>query len=188
MLSHRDFLNKYELLEDEEHILVSKTANEILCAAADGESFVLYLGFDSCPWCQTFTPLLNAQAKERHMREIWYWDIKSFRGNGAELRHAKEYLQILDLVGLEPPKAGAKGVTGSSRISVPFVAVINEGSIELFAEPPIEVGRGKLMRDFQGRELGLPLVDPIGDIGAIRYQDGFMLKSGDQVTRRIYVG
>ncbi len=45
------------------------------------------------------------------------------------------------------------------------------------------------MRDFQGRELGLPLGDPlgdpigdpIGDIGAIRYQDGFMLKSGDQV-------
>ncbi len=177
MPDHQDFLDKYSLLKDSDHVFVSKTAQQVLEAAQNEESFVLLLGFDSCPWCQTLLPVLNAQAKAQHIPEVWYWDPRPFRGDGKEIKHAEEYLQILELVGLEQPESASKrGITGVSRISVPFLAVINYGSIDTFEEAPIAIGAGTLMRDAQGQRLNTPT-----DSAALRYQDGFMLNREGQV-------
>ncbi|MEM9424626.1 MAG: hypothetical protein AAF975_07565 [Spirochaetota bacterium] len=175
MLNHQDFLERYQLLEDPEHILLGKTSEQILRAAQNGESFILLLGFDTCPWCQVLVPVLNAEAKERHIAEIWYWDPKNFRGDGRKVKHAKEYLQMLDLIGLERPTNNAdKGVAGISRISVPFVAAINYGEVGTFEEVPIQPGEGRVMRDSEGEAIE-------GGDDTIRYQDGFMLTPNGEV-------
>ncbi len=172
LLRHQDFIKEYKLLDDLEHILVSKSASQILSAAKNEESFVLYVGLSQCPWCQVSLPILNQIAKEKQIPEIWYWDITGFRGDGAQKKHRKEYLQILKLVGLEQPKNKLdKGIAGISRISTAFIAVINYGGIEIFGESPILLGEGKLILDSQGQT----------NFKNIRYQDGFMLNKEGQV-------
>lgn len=160
----------------ENHVMVKVSADEIFQAAERGESFILYLGFPECPWCQVLTPTLNEVATEKQITEIWYWNPKEYRGDPAKGKeHHEDYLRMLDLIGLERPPKDEKGVNGISRVSVPFVAVINDGKADTFDTPPATLGKGKLMRDVSGKETTV--------IEEIRYQDGWIVNGeGEFVT------
>lgn len=56
-----------------------KTADEIVQAINNKESFVAYFGFNDCPWCRSVVPSLIEVAKDLKIDSIYYVDIKEIR-------------------------------------------------------------------------------------------------------------
>ncbi len=129
------FLDEYSKLNDKDHLIKNKTANEIFTASKNEEHFVLFFGFPECPWCQGIISALNETAKSMDIKEVWYWNPKEDRANLSE-----DYLKMLDLVGLKRPinENGEletdieKQTPGYNRIAVPFIAVINSGKVDYY--------------------------------------------------------
>ncbi len=57
-------MSEYEGFTDTEHVFVDSNMQEIKTMMDDGESFVVYFGFSTCPWCIEALPILNETAKE----------------------------------------------------------------------------------------------------------------------------
>lgn len=56
-----------------------KNADEIVQAIDNKESFVVYFGFNSCPWCRSVVPTLIEVAKDLKIDSIYYVDVKEIR-------------------------------------------------------------------------------------------------------------
>lgn len=84
------------------------------------ESAVIFFGFESCTWCQSYAPILNEVAKEKKVGTVYYCDIKEDRANNTEAYQElttklKKYLYDDD--------------DGNKRIYVPDVYFIKDGKI-----------------------------------------------------------
>ena len=55
------------------------TANDLINKMNSNESFIVYFGFDTCPWCRTIIEDLINSAKEKNISLIYYVDIKNIR-------------------------------------------------------------------------------------------------------------
>lgn len=58
--------------------MVYKTTEEVLELIDKKKSFVLYFGFDTCPWCRSVVPTLASISKELN-QEVYYIDVKDIR-------------------------------------------------------------------------------------------------------------
>lgn len=58
---------------------VYATANDILGMMDNNESFVVYFGFSSCPWCRSVLPTLIEVSEELKLEKIYYVDVKDIR-------------------------------------------------------------------------------------------------------------
>lgn len=64
---------------DEENPFIYATEDEIVERINNKETFVVYFGFSSCPWCRSvITPLIEA-AKENKVEKIYYVDVLNIR-------------------------------------------------------------------------------------------------------------
>ncbi len=138
------FLDNYEKLTDEDHVLYNSSVDEIidiLDGTTEGK-YVIFFGFPSCPWCQALMPVINEAAKDNYLdyKEdgqdvIYYYDIKEIRDNNSE-----EYQEILTLLGLEIPGEGDDLVPGENRISVPYIVTVDNGTVidQYMWDVPIE--------------------------------------------------
>lgn len=106
------FYNKYEVID-------AKFAKELVSSS---NSYILVMGFSSCPWCQQLIPQIDAVAKELKYAPVYYLDIKDMRDN-LESSDRDSYLAIKDFatVALD---------TVNDRISAPTVIFVKEGKIE----------------------------------------------------------
>lgn len=67
-----------EITIDSKNKIVYKTTEEVLDLIDKKKSFVLYFGFDTCPWCRSVVPTLASVSKELN-QEVYYIDVKDIR-------------------------------------------------------------------------------------------------------------
>lgn len=67
-----------EITIDSKNKMVYKTTEEVLDLIDKKKSFVLYFGFDTCPWCCSVVPTLASISKELN-QEVYYIDVKDIR-------------------------------------------------------------------------------------------------------------
>ena len=67
-----------EITIDSKNKVVYKTTEEVLNLIDKKKSFVLYFGFDTCPWCRSVVPTLASISKELN-QEVYYIDVKDIR-------------------------------------------------------------------------------------------------------------
>lgn len=97
-----------EITIDSKNKMVYKTTEEVLNLIDKKKSFVLYFGFDTCPWCCSVLPTLASISKELN-QEVYYIDVKDIRDtfeldddNKPKLvkKGSKDYSKLLEK--LEP--------------------------------------------------------------------------------------
>lgn len=97
-----------EITIDSKNKMVYRTTEEVLNLIDKKKSFVLYFGFDTCPWCRSVVPTLASISKELN-QEVYYIDVKDIRDtfeldddNKPKLvkKSSKDYSKLLEK--LEP--------------------------------------------------------------------------------------
>ncbi len=97
-----------EITIDSKNKMVYKTTEEVLNLIDKKKSFVLYFGFDTCPWCRSVVPTLASISKELN-QEVYYIGVKDIRDtfeldddNKPKLvkKGSKDYSKLLEK--LEP--------------------------------------------------------------------------------------
>lgn len=97
-----------EITIDSKNKIVYKTTEEVLNLIDKKKSFVLYFGFDTCPWCRSVVPTLASISKELNQK-VYYIDVKDIRDtyeldddNKPKLvkKGSKDYSKLLEK--LEP--------------------------------------------------------------------------------------
>lgn len=131
-------------------------SSDILTMMDNNETFIVYFGFNSCPWCRSVLPTLLEVAEDLDLEKIYYVDVKDMRDTLAVNEKGKVYtvkegtegyiglLSRLDNV-LEDYTLTYKGKeikTGEKRIYAPnVVSVVNGEAKEL------ETGIGENLTD-----------------------------------------
>jgi thiol-disulfide isomerase/thioredoxin len=64
---------------DENNPIKYATASDIVNKIDNKESFLVYFGFDSCPWCRSIIESMLESAKNNNISTIYYVDVKSIR-------------------------------------------------------------------------------------------------------------
>lgn len=68
-----------ELTISEENPFIYSDAEDILKRMENKETFVVYFGFASCPWCRSVLPTLIESAKSNNVETIYYVDVLNIR-------------------------------------------------------------------------------------------------------------
>lgn len=130
----------------EDNPFVYASANDIITMMDNTETFVVYFGFSSCPWCRSVIPALLDVAEDLELEKIYYVDVKEIRdrleidedGNVVTVKEGSEgYIgllarldSVLDDYTLEHD--GKEISTGEKRIYAPnIVSVVNGKAKEL---------------------------------------------------------
>lgn len=124
-----------------------KRASDIVQMIEEKKTFIVYFGFDSCPWCRSVVPTLLEVAKDLEVNTIYYVDVKEIRdvlklGENDEVTTEKKgedsYYKLLEL--LDPVleeytliNEDEKEIdTKEKRIYAPsVVSVVNGKAVEL---------------------------------------------------------
>ncbi len=127
---------------DKDNPIVYSTAEEIVKKIEDKETFVVYFGFASCPWCRSVLPTLLDVSKDLKLDKIYYVDILNIRDslilddNGkliTETEGSEAYYKLLTLLDSVlsdysmSDKDGNKIETNEKRIYAPNVVGIANG-------------------------------------------------------------
>lgn len=135
-----------ELSISEDNPIVYAEANDIISMMDNGETFVVYFGFNTCPWCRSVLPVLLEVADDLDIKKIYYVDVKDIRdklevdddGNVITTKEGSEgYIGLLarldDVLEDYTLEYNGKEVkTGEKRIYAPnVVSVVNGEAKEL---------------------------------------------------------
>lgn len=167
--------NKIRTLDiSKDNPFVYKEAKDIVKAIENNETFVVYFGFSTCPWCRSVLPYLIESAKDNKIDEIYYVDIKEIRdtleydNETGEFKTTKEgdkdYMKLIELLGnaLEDYKLkdedGEDVLTGEKRIYAPNVVVVDHGKplgmttgiSEMLTDPYMEINK-ETAKDIQSK-------------------------------------
>lgn len=121
------------------------TAKDIVDMMNDKKTFIVYFGFNDCPWCRSIIENLISAAKEKDIDTIYYVDIKDIRDEKGltdgkivtKKEGSKSYMKLIkkldnvleDYVIIDGDKDFQ---TGEKRIYAPnIVAVVNGKAEEL---------------------------------------------------------
>ena len=89
----------------EDNPFVYATAEEIIKKIDNKETFIVYFGFSTCPWCRSVIEELIKCANDSDVDKIYYVDIKDIRdtriiNSDGEIETTKEgtkgYMELLD--------------------------------------------------------------------------------------------
>ncbi len=64
---------------DRENPFIYKSAEEIVEMIDHQETFAVYFGFNTCPWCRSILPTFIEVAKDLKIESIYYVDVKEIR-------------------------------------------------------------------------------------------------------------
>ena len=141
---------------NETNPFIYKSEDDIVDLINNDETFVVYFGFASCPWCRSVVPTLIETAKKYGLSTIYYVDIKDIRdtyeldGNKPVLKKegTNGYSKLLDLLEEKlsdytlTDKDGNTVNVGEKRIYAPNIIGVIEGNID-----SIETGISSLQTD-----------------------------------------
>ncbi len=119
-----------------------KTEDELIQAINNKETFIVYFGFNDCPWCRSVVPTLIEVAKDLKIDNIYYVDVKEIRDvlelddDNKAITKTKgsdgyyKLLKLLDNVLADyelTTKDGEKIKTGEKRIFAPNIVAVVDG-------------------------------------------------------------
>ena len=93
------------VLIDEDNPFVYTTAEEISKKMDNNETFIVYFGFSTCPWCRSIIEQLIKCAKDNNIDKIYYVDVLNIRDTkeideDGNIQNAKKgskgYLELID--------------------------------------------------------------------------------------------
>jgi predicted bacteriocin transport accessory protein len=120
----KKMLDEYPQLTDVSNIFKTSTVNEINYRIDHKESFLFFLGFPECPWCQAVAPVLNSAGKAMGQDVIYYVNILLPR----EDETCKDHAAFLELEKkIEVVKDPIK-----NRINAPTVITIVDGKVAMY--------------------------------------------------------
>lgn len=123
------------------------TTKEIVEKINKKESFIVYFGFATCPWCRSMINNLIDLSNE-HNQDIYYVDVKDIRDT-LELKNGeittsktgeKYYMELIDKLGSVlndyniTDEEGNTIKTGEKRIYAPNVVAVVNGEPQKMAE------------------------------------------------------
>lgn len=126
---------------DKENPFVYKTADEIVELINQKQTFIVYFGFASCPWCRSVLPSLMESLKDNSINTVYYVDIENIRdkyeldeNNKPKLvqEGSEGYNKLLELLNsklsdytIENVKVGEKRIYAPNVVSVIYGKVIS---------------------------------------------------------------
>jgi thiol-disulfide isomerase/thioredoxin len=127
----------------EDNPIIYKEAGDIVSAIENKETFLVYFGFASCPWCRSVVPTMLSVASNLGIKKIYYVDVSEIRDtltlddNNKVVESKKgtdDYYELLDLLSsvLSDYKlttsSGKKVNTKEKRIYAPNVVAVVDGT------------------------------------------------------------
>lgn len=124
---------------------VYKEADDIVDMINNEETFAVYFGFNSCPWCRSVIPTLIEVSKDVEIEKIYYVDVKEIRdtieiNDNGELETTKEgtdgYYELIELLDnvlgdyTLTNSDGNKISANEKRIYTPNVVIVIDGVAE----------------------------------------------------------
>lgn len=155
-----------ELNIPEDNPFVKVPAGEIINMMNAKETFVVYFGFPSCPWCRSVLEELINSLNDAHISKIYYVDVHDIRNTFSidektnELVETKkgtqEYYDLLERMGNVLTSYVIKDASGENidtkqkRIMAPNVVVVQNGEAtaletgipESLTDPYMELSEG----------------------------------------------
>ncbi|MBQ7889128.1 MAG: hypothetical protein IJ356_05170 [Erysipelotrichaceae bacterium] len=124
-------MSAYENFMDSDHVFLEASFEEVLDAIENKQTFVLYIGFSTCPWCLEAMPILNEVAKEFDA-SISYINTRPDNTRESELRVLENegYAAFRDVV----IDVLSENDEGEKHLYVPFVFFFKEGQIVSYHE------------------------------------------------------
>lgn len=96
----------------------------------ENKTGIIYIGYETCPWCNALVPLLNEVAKEDEVETIYYIDnfynMRPDKNENPE--NVEEYNKLVDLLGDEIVEMKS-GENEFNIIRVPLVLFVINGEI-----------------------------------------------------------
>lgn len=127
---------------DSENPIVISSGEEVLEKMEKKDSFILYFGFPSCPWCRSVLPTFLKEANEQGIRSIYYVDIETMRdtlvldekGNvQVEEKGSEAYYSLLEAMNdvldsyMLKDESGNEVDTKEKRIYAPNFVIVQKG-------------------------------------------------------------
>lgn len=127
-----------------ENPFIYSNAKDIINRINNKETFVIYFGFNSCPWCRSVLPTLMEVSEYLEVEKIYYVDVQNIRNtlslnddNEVETTKegTKEYHELVELLFdvlddyTLTDKEGNEIETGKKRIYAPNVVTVVEGEV-----------------------------------------------------------
>ena len=121
-----------------ENPIIYKEAKDIIDMMDSKKTFIVYFGFNDCPWCRSMVETMLEVAKDYNIDEIYYVDIKDIRdekeidkdGNIKTTKEGnRDYLELLNRLDnlLEEYKVNDISMN-EKRIYAPNIVAITNGS------------------------------------------------------------
>ena len=119
-------MSVYENFMDTDHVFVSATFEDALKAIENDQTFILYTGFSTCPWCLEAMPILNEVAKEFDAT-VSYINTRPDHTRESELRVTDnpDYVQFVEVM----EAVLSSNDEGEKHLYVPFVFFIKDGEV-----------------------------------------------------------
>ena len=140
-LNNKDNIN---IIVNENNPFIYSNASDIIKRINNKETFVIYFGFNKCPYCRTVLPSLIEVSEYLEVDKIYYVDISNIRdtiiiNNENELETTKEgtkeyneLLEMLDSILEDYTLEDNDGniiSTNKKRIYAPSIVTVVEGEI-----------------------------------------------------------
>ena len=129
---------------DSKNPFIYKTEDDIIELIDKKDTFVVYFGFASCPWCRSVLPTLIDVAKEYSIENIYYVDVLDIRdvyeiGEDGKLKKTKDgtkgYNELVKKLGDKlsdytlKNKDGEEVKVGEKRIYAPNIVGVIKGEV-----------------------------------------------------------
>ncbi len=121
-------MDGYEGFENKDGIFLSLTMDQAVEMIEAKDTFVLYIGFEDCPWCIEALPILNDVAKQDD-KQVYYVDT---RADGEDIRNEENDAYVFLQSYFEPYLAEDK------IIYVPAVIAIENGEVQAYHEGTVD--------------------------------------------------
>lgn len=151
-----------EVTIDEENPIVYSTAEEIVNMINNKESFVVYFGFSTCPWCRSMVEQLIKSAKDNEQRKVYYVDVKEIRdkyeldenNNPVKAEDGgSSYSELIELM---------SDVLADYTLTTEDGEEISVGEKRIYAPNVVAVVKGKAKKLIEGTSSQLE--DPYGEL------------------------
>ncbi len=127
---------------------IYKSDEDIVDAINNKESFIVYFGFNDCPWCRSIIPSLIEAAKDNNIKEIYYVDVKDIRDVmvlkdsrlTTETKGTDAYYELTNLLRdvlsdyTITDEEGNSINTGAKRIYAPNIVKVEKGAATKITE------------------------------------------------------